>query len=41
VLQLTELYQAARFGSVALPSEQVTFLLRSIRELLRAPKPTQ
>lgn len=39
VLQLTELYQAARFGSVALPSEQVTFLLRSIRELLRAPKP--
>lgn len=41
VLQLTELYQAARFGSVALPSEQVTFLLRSIRELLRAPQPTQ
>ena len=41
VLQLTELYQAARFGSVALPSEQVTFLLRSIRELLRAPKPAK
>ncbi|MGH9572871.1 MAG: transglutaminase TgpA family protein [Candidatus Acidiferrales bacterium] len=41
VLQLTELYQAARFGSIALPSEQATFLLRSIRELLRAPKSTK
>ncbi len=41
VVQLTELYQAARFGSVALPSEEATFLLRSIRELLRAPKPAQ
>lgn len=39
VLQLTELYQAARFGQLALPSEQATFLLRSIRDLLRAPKP--
>jgi len=38
VLQLTEIYQAARFGSVALPSEEATFLLRSIRELLSAPK---
>lgn len=39
VLQLTELYQAARFGRLALPSEEATFLLRSIRDLLRAPKP--
>lgn len=41
VLQLTELYQAARFGSIAAPSEEAAFLLRSIRELLRAPKPAQ
>ncbi len=41
VVQLTELYQAARFGSIALPSEEATFLLRSIRELLRTPKPAK
>jgi transglutaminase-like putative cysteine protease len=38
VSQLTELYQSARFGSYAAPAEEATSLLRSIRELLRAPK---
>jgi hypothetical protein len=38
VLQLTELYQAARFGSRQAPAEEATSLLRSIRELLRSPK---
>lgn len=39
VLQLTELYQAARFGRLALRSEEATSLLHSIRDLLRTPKP--
>ncbi len=41
VLQLTELYQAARFGRIAAPSEEARFLLRSVRDLLRNPKPAQ
>jgi transglutaminase-like putative cysteine protease len=40
VLQLTELYQAARFGSSSTPAEEATSLLRSIRDMLRAPKPS-
>ena len=39
VAQLTEIYQAARFGSRLAPADEATSLLRSIRDLLRAPKP--
>jgi transglutaminase-like putative cysteine protease len=38
VTRLTELYQAARFGSRPAPAEEATSLLRSIRELLRTPQ---
>jgi protein-glutamine gamma-glutamyltransferase len=41
ILQLTELYQAARFGSRPVPADEATSLLRLIRELLRAPQPSQ
>jgi hypothetical protein len=36
VAQLTELYQSARFGDHAAPIEQMSSLLRAIRESLRA-----
>lgn len=39
VARLTELYQSARFGSHPAPVEQMSSLLRSIRELLRSRKP--
>jgi protein-glutamine gamma-glutamyltransferase len=38
VAQLTELYQSARFGSHPAPIEQMSSLLRSIRDLLRVRK---
>ena len=38
VSQLTELYQAARFGSRTAQAEQASALLRNIRELLRKPR---
>jgi hypothetical protein len=38
VAQLTELYQSARFGEHAAPIEQMSSLLRSIRDTLRARK---
>jgi hypothetical protein len=37
VAQLTEMYQSARFGSHPAPVEQMSSLLRSIREMLRTP----
>jgi transglutaminase-like putative cysteine protease len=37
VAQLTDLYQSARFGQHAAPIEQMSSLLRSIRDLLRFP----
>ena len=40
VAQLTEIYQAARFGSRLAPADEATSLLRSIRTLLRNPKPS-
>jgi protein-glutamine gamma-glutamyltransferase len=39
VARLTELYQSARFGSHPAPIEQMSSLLRSIRDLLRSHKP--
>jgi hypothetical protein len=39
VMEFTELYHSARFGSRPAPAEQMSALLRSIRELLRSPKP--
>ncbi|MGA8870732.1 MAG: DUF3488 and transglutaminase-like domain-containing protein [Candidatus Acidiferrales bacterium] len=39
VAQLTELYQSARFGSHPAPIEQMSSLLRSIRDLVRSRKP--
>ena len=39
VARLTEMYQSARFGSHPAPIEQMSSLLRSIRELLRSRKP--
>jgi hypothetical protein len=39
VAQLTELYQSARFGEHAAPIEQMSSLLRSIRDTLRSRKP--
>ena len=38
VAQLTELYQSARFGDHATPVEQMSSLLRSIRDLVRLHK---
>jgi hypothetical protein len=40
VAQLTELYQSARFGEHAAPIEQMSSLLRSIRDTLRSRKPS-
>jgi protein-glutamine gamma-glutamyltransferase len=37
VARLTEMYQSARFGSHPAPVEQMSSLLRSIREMLRTP----
>jgi transglutaminase-like putative cysteine protease len=39
VARLTELYQSARFGSHPAPIEQMSSLLRSIRDTLRSRKP--
>ncbi|HUJ30491.1 MAG TPA: DUF3488 and transglutaminase-like domain-containing protein [Candidatus Acidoferrum sp.] len=39
VAQLTELYQSARFGDHPAGAEQMSSLLRSIRELVRSRKP--
>jgi protein-glutamine gamma-glutamyltransferase len=39
VARLTELYQSARFGSHPAPIEQMSTLLRSIRDLVRSRKP--
>jgi len=41
VAQLTELYQSARFGSHPARAEQMSSLLRSIRDLLRSRKPSR
>lgn len=41
VARLTELYQSARFGSHPAPIEQMSSLLRSIRDLVRSRKPSQ
>jgi protein-glutamine gamma-glutamyltransferase len=41
VAQLTELYQSARFGSRPAPVEQMSSLLRSIRDSLRTRKPSR
>jgi Domain of unknown function (DUF4129) len=41
ISQLTELYQSARFGSHPAPIEQMSSLLRSIRDSLRAGKPSK
>jgi protein-glutamine gamma-glutamyltransferase len=38
VAQLTELYQSARFGDHAAPVEQMSSLLRAIRETVRSPR---
>ena len=38
--QLTELYQSARFGSQPPPADQISTMLRSLRQLLRSPTPT-
>ncbi len=38
VAQLTELYQSARFGDHPTPVDQMSTLLRAIRESLRAPR---
>jgi hypothetical protein len=40
VAQMTELYQSTRFGGHAAPAEQMSSLLRSIRDLLRSQKPS-
>ena len=39
VAQLTELYQSARFGSHPARAEQMSALLRAIRDLMRSRKP--
>jgi transglutaminase-like putative cysteine protease len=39
VARLTELYQSARFGSHPAPIEQMSSLLRAIRDLVRSRKP--
>jgi protein-glutamine gamma-glutamyltransferase len=41
VAQLTDLYQSARFGDHPAPIEQMSSLLRSIRESLRSQKPSR
>ena len=41
VAQLTDLYQSARFGNHPAPIEQMSSLLRSIRDSLRSRKPSR
>jgi protein-glutamine gamma-glutamyltransferase len=41
VAQLTELYHSARFGSQPAPAEQMSSLLRAIRDSLRTRKPSR
>jgi protein-glutamine gamma-glutamyltransferase len=41
VAQLTQLYESARFGDHAAPAQQMSALLRSIREILRASTPVR
>jgi protein-glutamine gamma-glutamyltransferase len=41
VAQMTELYQSARFGSHPPPVEQMSSVLRSIRDALRTRKPSR
>ena len=41
IAQLTDLYQSARFGNHPAPIEQMSSLLRSIREALRSRKPSR
>jgi hypothetical protein len=41
VARLTDLYQSARFGNHPAPIEQMSALLRSIRESLRSRKPSR
>jgi transglutaminase-like putative cysteine protease len=41
VAQLTQLYESARFGNHAAPARQMSSLLRSIREILRASAPAR
>jgi protein-glutamine gamma-glutamyltransferase len=41
ITELTELYQSARFGDHPAPIEQMSLLLRSIRDSLRARKPSR
>jgi protein-glutamine gamma-glutamyltransferase len=41
VAQLTELYHSARFGSQPAPAEQMSSLLRTIRDSLRTHKPAR
>ncbi len=41
IAQLTDLYQSARFGNHPAPIEQMSSLLRSIRESLRSHKPSR
>jgi protein-glutamine gamma-glutamyltransferase len=41
VTQLTEIYQSARFGEHPAPAEQMSALLRSIRDAVRSRKPQQ
>jgi hypothetical protein len=39
VAEITEIYQSARFGNHPARTDQMSALLRSIRDLLRAPRP--
>ncbi len=41
VAQMTELYQSARFGNHPARIDQMSSLLRSIRDLLHSPKPSR
>jgi Domain of unknown function (DUF4129) len=41
VAQLTQLYESARFGNHAAPAQQMSSLLRTIRESLRAATPAR
>jgi protein-glutamine gamma-glutamyltransferase len=41
VAQLTQLYESARFGNHAAPAQQMSSLLRSIREILRTITPVR
>ena len=41
VAQLTQLYESARFGDHAAPAQQMSALLRAIREILRTNAPAR